>query len=73
MIMVQFIDVRSGENMTELGSREWPAVPQIGDELVFTNPAKKCKVVNATWIDLQNRPGKVIARVELEEISSDPV
>ena len=47
MIMIQFIDARTGENMTEIGSREWPAVPRVGDELVFTNPVRKCKVVKA--------------------------
>ena len=34
MIMIQFIDARTNENMTELGSREWPTVPSTGDQLV---------------------------------------
>ena len=29
--------------MTEIGSREWPAVPRVGDELVFTNPVRNAK------------------------------
>jgi hypothetical protein len=68
MIMIQFIDARTGETMTEIGSREWPAVPRVGEEVVFTSPVRKCKVVNASWIDLVQHHGKLIARLTLEDI-----
>lgn len=67
MIMIQFIDARTNENMTELGSREWPSVPSAGDFLVFTNPVRKCQVSSVTWVDLLQHHGKLIARVALEE------
>jgi hypothetical protein len=68
MIMIQFIDARTGETMTEIGSREWPAVPRVGEEVVFTSPVRKCKVVNTSWIDLMQHHGKLIARLMLEDI-----
>ena len=67
MIMIQFIDARTGENMTEIGSREWPAVPSCGDHVVFTNPVRKCKVVSVSWVDLMQHHGKLIARLALED------
>jgi hypothetical protein len=73
MIMIQFIDARTGENMTEIGSREWDAVPRIGDQLLFTNPLRKYKVVNATWVDLQQHHDKLIIRIALEDVPSTPV
>jgi hypothetical protein len=68
MIMIQFIDARTSETMTEIGSREWPAVPRIAEEIVFTSPVRKCKVVNVSWIDLMQHHGKLIARVVLEDV-----
>lgn len=68
MIMIQFVDAGTGENMTEIGPREWPAVPRAGDELVFTSPVRKCRVVSATWIDLLQHHGKLIARLALQDI-----
>ena len=68
MVMIQFIDARTGETMTEIGSREWPAVPRVGDQLVFTSPVRKCKVVSASWIDLLQHHGKLIARLGLEDM-----
>jgi hypothetical protein len=68
MIMIQFIDAGTGEHMTELGSREWPAAPRIGDLLMFTNPIRQCKVVSATWVDLLQHHGKLIVRIALEDI-----
>jgi len=70
MVMIQFIDARTGETMTEIGSREWPAVPRVGDQLVFTSPVRKCKVVSASWIDLLQHHGKLIARLGLEDVDS---
>lgn len=67
MIMIQFIDARTGENMTELGNREWPVVPSVGDQLVFTNPVRKCRVVSTSWVDLMQHHGKLIARLMLED------
>ena len=69
MIMIQFVDAGTGENMTEIGQREWPAVPRAGDELVFTSPVRKFRVVSATWIDLLQHHGKLIARLALEDIA----
>jgi len=69
MIMIQFVDARTGEAMTEIGSREWPAVPGTGDQLVFTNPVRKCKVVGVSWIDLLQHHGKLIARLALEDVA----
>jgi hypothetical protein len=57
MIMIQFVDARTGETMTEIGSRQWPAVPRVGDQIVFTNPVPKCKVTSASWIDLLQHHG----------------
>lgn len=68
MIMIQFIDARTGESMTEIGSREWPVVPSVGDQLVFTNPVRKCKVVSKSWVDLMQHHGKLIARLSLEDV-----
>ena len=68
MIMIQFVDARSGDTMTEIGPREWPAVPRVGDQLVFTSPVRKCKVVSASWIDLMQHHGKLIARLGLEDV-----
>jgi hypothetical protein len=68
MIMIQFIDAHTGETMTEIGSREWPVVPRVGDELVFTNPVRKCKVVRTSWVDLLQHHGKLIARLALEDV-----
>jgi hypothetical protein len=68
--MIQFIDARTNENMTEIGSREWPAVPSAGDQLVFTNPVRKCRVASVTWVDLMQHHGKLIARVALEDAPS---
>ncbi len=67
MIMIQFIYARTGENMTEIGSREWPAVPSSGDQVVFTNPVRKCKVVSVSSVDLMQHHGKLIARLALED------
>jgi hypothetical protein len=67
MIPIQLIDARTGENMTELGSREWPIVPVVGEELVFTNPVRRLKVVSVTWIDLAQHRGKLIVKVGLSE------
>ena len=71
MVLIQFIDARTNENMTELGSREWPAVPCAGDSLVFTNPVRKCRVASVTWVDLLQHHGKLIARVALEDPDED--
>jgi hypothetical protein len=71
MILIQFIDARTNEHMTELGSREWPAVPSAGDSLVFTNPVRKCRVASVTWVDLLQHHGKLIARVALEDAGDD--
>jgi hypothetical protein len=68
MIMIQFVDANTGENMTEIGSREWPTVPRIDEELMFTNPVRKCKVVGVTWVDLLQHHGKLIARLALEDV-----
>jgi hypothetical protein len=68
MTMIQFIDARTGENMTELGNREWPAIPRVGDQLTFTNPVRQCKVVSATWIDLLQHHGKLLVRLALEDV-----
>ena len=72
MIMIQFIDARTGETMTEIGSREWPAVPRAGDFLLFTSPVRKCRVASATWVDLMQHHGKLIARVALEDVPDEP-
>jgi len=69
MIMIQFIDARTGEHMSEIGTREWPVVPRVGDHLMFTNPVRQCKVVGATWIDLLQHHGKLIARLSLEDVT----
>jgi hypothetical protein len=69
MIMIQFVDARTGENMIEIGNREWPAVPRAGDQVLFTNPVRKCRVVSATWIDMLQHHGKLIARVALEDVA----
>lgn len=69
MVMIQFIDARTGETMTEIGSREWPTVPRASDQLVFTNPVRTCKVVAVTWIDLMQHHGKLIARLSLEDVT----
>ena len=68
MVLIQFVDARTGESMTEIGTREWPSVPRVGDQLVFTNPVRQCKVVSATWIDMLQHHGKLIARLQLEDI-----
>jgi hypothetical protein len=70
--MIHFIDARTGENMTEIGTRDWPSVPEVGDELVFTNPVKKCRVVSATWIDLVHHRDKLITKIGLEELPKEP-
>ena len=70
MVMIQFIDARTGETMTEVGSREWPVVPRIGEQLVFTSPVRKYKVVSASWVDLMQHHGKLIARLGLEDDES---
>lgn len=69
MVMIQFIDARTGETMTEIGSREWPTVPRVSDQLVLTNPVRTCKVVAVTWIDLMQHHGKLIARLSLEDVT----
>jgi hypothetical protein len=69
MVMIQFIDARTGENMADIGSREWPAVPMMGNHLVFTDPVRTFKVASVTWIDLLQHHGKLIARLALEDIS----
>ena len=53
--------------MTEIGSREWPTVPRVGEQVVFTNPVRKCKVVAVSWVDLLQHHGKLIARLSLED------
>ena len=72
MVMIQFVDAKTGTTMTEIGAREWPAVPRVGDQIVFTNPVRKCRVTSASWIDLMQHHGRLIARLALEDIESPP-
>jgi hypothetical protein len=67
MVMIQFVDARTGETISDLGTREWPAVPIVGNQLVFTDPVRTFKVAGVTWIDLLQHHGKLIARLALEE------
>jgi hypothetical protein len=69
MIMIQCIDARTGETMTEIGSREWPAIPRVGEQLMFTNPVRQLKVVGATWIDLLQHHGKLLVRLSVEDVA----
>ena len=55
--------------MSDIGSREWPAVPTMGNHIVFTDPVRTYKVASVTWIDLLQHHGKLIARLALEDVS----
>jgi hypothetical protein len=70
MFAIQFIDHHTGNSIEGVGTREWPAVPRPGDNLVLSvQPVRQFKVINATWVDPMRHPGKLLARLVVEEVA----